>query len=99
MDRKIRPGPHCVTLLHRITGASSAELDAAIAALPPTEREQLDALAGEILNDVRDFAGVDTRSRGASPAGPPAPTKQPAPSVPPNSAGRLAVPLRRREEI
>jgi len=59
MDRSIRPGQDCVALLHRVTGAASAELDAAFATLPRVERERLDALAGEILNDVRDTAGVD----------------------------------------
>jgi len=59
MPRPIREGPHCVALLHRVTGASSAELDTAIAALPSEHRERLDALAGEILDDVRDIAGLD----------------------------------------
>jgi hypothetical protein len=65
MPRAIREGPHCAALLHRVTGAPSQELDAAIARLPRAERERLDALASEILDDVRDTAGVDIQPHAA----------------------------------
>ena len=59
MAPTVRDGRKCVTLLHRVTGASSEGLAAAIATLTPAERARLDALAGEILDDARDVADLD----------------------------------------
>lgn len=49
-------------LLHRITGASYAELGEAIAKLSPDELARLNALAGEITDDTRSIALEGRRS-------------------------------------
>jgi hypothetical protein len=55
MDR-IKP------LLHRLTGTPYADLNVAVKTLTVDQLARLDALAGEILDDARAIAVVDTRA-------------------------------------
>jgi hypothetical protein len=43
-------------LLHRVTGASYEELARAISGLSAAERDRLNAIAGEITDDIRMIA-------------------------------------------